>query len=63
MSTPKTIIKLYLALAVFAGVLYQTKEIFNYEDLHNSQLEYQRGNRDTSDKLHSGELPICILKR
>ena len=63
MTSPKTIIKLYLALAVFAGVIYQTKAIFNYEDLHNSKLEHKRGDRNTSNKLHSRELPICVFEK
>ena len=63
MTSPKTIIKLYLALAIFAGVLYQTKAIFNYEDLHNSKLEHKRGNRNTSDKPHSRKLSICVFEK
>jgi hypothetical protein len=52
MATPKTIIKLYLALAIFAGVLYQTKEIFNYEDLHDSkQIRQRLDSRHKSNKL------------
>ena len=52
MATPKSIIKLYLALAIFAGVLYQTKAIFNYENLHNSaQLRQRVDSENRSYKL------------
>tara|TARA_R110002012_G_C11636899_1_gene610271 strand:+ start:907 stop:1056 length:150 start_codon:yes stop_codon:yes gene_type:complete len=44
MDKPLVIIKLYIALAIFAGVLYQTRSIFDYELIHNNKLEYKREN-------------------
>jgi len=52
MDKPLVIIKLYIALAIFAGVLYQTRSIFNYENLHNStQLRQRVDSENRSYKL------------
>jgi hypothetical protein len=63
MTTPTKLYLVYLTLAILLGLFYHTKEIFNYESLHNSKLEYPRNNKDTSDKLRSRKLSICILQK